>query len=143
MTHLSKNNSFFVILNFPPSRNHTHFRSKWTGGEVPNKIYRKWMEDAKRSIKMEKKKNQLATFDCVSITYKLYWPNNYKADADNRLKVVRDALCSEIIKDDNWKCIREEHIYNYFDKEFPRIEIQISPALEMQSAEFAAANADF
>lgn len=107
-------------LPFPPSRNHTHVRAR-SGAEVPTKVYRQWMAAAKFVISgvVCGVHPQLA-----SITFRLYWPDRRRSDADNRLKLVKDALSGILVKDDCWTCLPQEHIYNELDRDNPRVVVE-------------------
>ena len=106
-----------IELPFPPSRNHTHVRAR-SGAEVPTKVYRKWMADARLLVQAACREMHP---QLVRITFWLYWPDRRRSDADNRLKLVKDALSGILVKDDCWTCLPQEHIYNELDRDNPRV----------------------
>lgn len=115
-----------IVLPFPPSVNHTHVTTR-QGRRVPTKVYRDYMAEAAAFIKA----GDYGFFEKVeSITYYLYWPSLRRSDQDNRLKATRDSLVGNVIADDCWTCVPEEHIYSFLDRDNPRIEIEIRPAVE-------------
>ena len=66
----------------------------------------------------------------LRISFRFY-EKNTKRDIDNVMgyahKIILDALQKTIIKQDNWRGIREIRDEFYIDKKFPRIEIEIKP----------------
>lgn len=108
-----------IVLPWPPSRNHTHVTTR-QGRRVPTKVYRDYMEAARAALIISG--CQLHE-SLAEITFRLYWPNRRRADADNRLKICRDALNGILVADDCWQCLPVEHVFNELDKSHPRIEV--------------------
>lgn len=80
------------------------------------------MADAKLLLRMAAPSSPADRLD--SITFRLYWPTLRRSDADNRLKLVKDALAGVLVKDDCWTCLPVEHIYNELDRQNPRIVVR-------------------
>ena len=64
----------------------------------------------------------------VSITLSFYHGDLRRRDSDNGTSSILDMLVDcEIIKDDNWEIVRIINVYNYYDKNNARCEIDIKP----------------
>lgn len=59
----------------------------------------------------------------VALNIIFYFGNNRKNDIDNRLKALLDCLTGVIYEDDS--LVTEMHIFKEYDKENPRVELQI------------------
>jgi Holliday junction resolvase RusA-like endonuclease len=68
-------------------------------------------------------KKQLIHTDKITMTF--YFPDNRRADLDNRATSVLDLLVDNgILSDDSWQTIKELHlIAGGIDKDNPRVEI--------------------
>lgn len=63
----------------------------------------------------------------ISVSYRFYMPDNRKCDLSNKIESINDLLVDiNFIEDDNWKILKEIHIYaTEVDKQNPRVEISI------------------
>jgi crossover junction endodeoxyribonuclease RusA len=63
------------------------------------------------------------TADAVAVSVRFYFATKRKRDLDNQNKLVLDALTGIVYVDDSQ--VDELHLYRHYDKENPRIEVQV------------------
>lgn len=110
-----------LVLPYPPRAN-TNWRLM-RGHMVLNSTSREYRKQVTR----------LAAADCIQpmlgpvrVTVRVYRPRR-SGDLDGRLKVLFDALNGVAWGDDSQVC--EIHAYRHEDKENPRAEVEVLPAL--------------
>ena len=73
---------------------------------------------------------QIISFEgmTVKMTVTFFHDTKNRRDSDNQLSSILDTLVdAKILSDDNWKVIPEKHIYDKYEKDNARCEIEIEP----------------
>lgn len=64
----------------------------------------------------------------LMLTIRFHFASAIRRDVDGGLKITQDAVCAALGVNDNR--IAEIHLYKRQDREFPRIELSLTPAQE-------------
>ena len=64
---------------------------------------------------------------CLALSIRFYFTSALRRDVDGGLKIAQDALCEGLGLNDNR--IVETHLYKHVDRENPRIEVLLMPAV--------------
>ena len=111
-----------TLLWEPKSTQHIYkITCRWKFGSMY--MSKQW-KDIKNSYILQAKTQKTAFYDdLVSVKVKLYFWTKRKCDIDNFNKLWMDALSGVIYEDD--KLIKKMQITKEYDKQNPRIEIEI------------------
>lgn len=95
------------------------------GMTIPSKRYQEWHRKAVTEIK-----GQIPTPSPYNKAIKICMTFTHgdlrRRDSDNGCSSVLDLLTDAgIIQDDNWQIVQEIAIFNRFEKNFPKVEIEI------------------
>jgi Holliday junction resolvase RusA-like endonuclease len=122
-------NKLEITLELPVSLNHIYTTNQFTYQRVLNSQGRKWMDDCIWLLKDKiiSLREITCSFNRVKIDIKFYFPDERRRDLDNYLKLTHDILVkSSLIKDDNWRIIKEERLRGFLDRKNPRMEMIIT-----------------
>ena len=115
-----------VILGETPSKKNSRMVLQ-NGKNIPSKQYRAWHQGAMIQVRAMSIGHDKICYP-VSITLSFYHGDLRRRDSDNGTSSILDTLVDcEIIKDDNWEIVRIINVYNYYDKNNARCEIDIKP----------------
>jgi crossover junction endodeoxyribonuclease RusA len=64
---------------------------------------------------------------CLALSIRFYFTSALRRDVDGGLKIAQDALCEGLGLNDNR--IVETHLYKHVDRDNPRIEVLLMPAV--------------
>ena len=116
-----------------PSKKNSRINTR-SGRSFPNQRYMKWHNTVISQLNYLLMTKQIEPFPegmKLSMTVRFFHGNLVRRDSDNQLSSILDTLVdAKIIPDDNWKVIPEKHIYDLFDKNNARCEIEINPYIE-------------
>ena len=97
------------------------------GKNIPSKQYRIWHESAMLQVRSQAIGHEKICYP-VTITLSFFHGDLRRRDSDNGTSSILDTLVDcEIIKDDNWEIVRILNVYNYYDRNNARCEIDIKP----------------
>lgn len=124
----------FLIHGETPSKKNSRIFTK-SGLIIPSKAHGKWHTDALLQMnaqlyRMGSEAPNLMDYP-LSITLTFYHGDYVRRDSDNQATSVMDLLQdSKVLKDDNWKIVRELNIRNLYEKGQPRVLIEITKCEE-------------
>lgn len=115
-----------VIIGETPSKKNSRIVLP-NGKNIPSKQYRIWHESAKLQVRAMSTGADTICYP-VSISLSFFHGDLRRRDSDNGTSSILDTLVDcGIIKDDNWEIVRILNVYNYYDKNNARCEIDIKP----------------
>ena len=112
-----------------PSKKNNRINTK-SGRSFPNQRYMKWHDAVVSQLHYLLMTKQLVSFECMTVkmTVTFWHGDKVRRDSDNQLSSILDTLVdAKILSDDNWKVIPEKHIYDKYEKDNARCEIEIEP----------------
>ena len=122
-----------TLMGETPSKKNSRINTR-SGRSFPNQRYMKWHNAVVSQLNQLLFAKQIEAFPegmKVSMTVKFIHGDLVRRDSDNQLSSILDTLVdAKILSDDNWKVIPEKHIYDLFEKNNARCEIEIKPYIE-------------
>lgn len=112
-----------------PSKKNSRINTK-SGRSFPNQRYMKWHNAVVSQLNYLLLTKQLISFEGMKVKMTVtFWHDTLRRrDSDNQLSSILDTLVdAKILSDDNWKVIPEKHIYDKYEKDNARCEIEIEP----------------
>lgn len=112
-----------------PSKKNNRINTK-SGRSFPNQRYVKWHDSVVSQLHYLLLTKKLVSFECMSVkmTVTFFHDTLRRRDSDNQLSSILDTLVdAKILSDDNWRVIPEKHIYDKYEKDNARCEIEIEP----------------
>ena len=112
-----------------PSKKNIRINTK-SGRSFPNQRYVKWHKAVVSQLNYLLLTKQLISFEGMKVKMTVtFWHDTLRRrDSDNQLSSILDTLVdAKILSDDNWKVIPEKHIYDKYEKDNARCEIEIEP----------------
>lgn len=112
-----------------PSKKNSRINTK-SGRSFPNQRYMKWHNAVVSQLNYMLLTKQLISFEGMKVKMTVtFWHDTLRRrDSDNQLSSILDTLVdAKILSDDNWKVIPEKHIYDKYEKNNARCEIEIEP----------------
>ena len=112
-----------------PSKKNSRINTK-SGRSFPNQRYMKWHNAVVSQLNYMLLTKQLISFEGMKVKMTVtFWHDTLRRrDSDNQLSSILDTLVdAKILSDDNWKLIPEKHIYDKYEKDNARCEIEIEP----------------
>jgi len=112
-----------------PSKKNSRINTK-SGRSFPNQRYMKWHNAVVSQLNYMLLTKQLISFEGMKVKMTVtFWHDTLRRrDSDNQLSSILDTLVdAKILSDDNWKVIPEKHIYDKYEKDNARCEIEIEP----------------
>lgn len=98
------------------------------GRNLPSKRYRQWHDYAEFQVIEQIRRDKLEQDikEPIIITLKFYHGDRKRRDSDNGTSSILDLLqdCN-ILHDDCWEIVRVLNVFNFYDKENARCEIDI------------------
>jgi len=111
-----------------PSKKNSRINTR-SGRSFPNQRYMAWHNQVVSTLNYCLASKKLATIPegtQVRLTAIFVHADYKRRDSDNQLSSILDTLVdAHIIPDDNWKVIPEKHIYDIYEKDKARCEIEI------------------
>ena len=116
----------FIIQGETPAKKNSKIRTK-SGCMIPSKQYQAWHEAALLQLQTQKRYIDTICYPVI-ITLSFFHGNYRRRDSDNGTSSILDTLTDAgILKDDNWEIVRILNVYNYYEKNKARCEIEIYP----------------
>lgn len=112
-----------------PCKKNSRINTK-SGRSFPNQRYMKWHNAVVSQLNYMLLTKQLISFEGMKVKMTVtFWHDTLRRrDSDNQLSSILDTLVdAKILSDDNWKVIPEKHIYDKYEKDNARCEIEIEP----------------
>jgi len=113
-----------------PSKKNSRVMNCKTKRSFPNQRYQKWHDTVVSQLNYLLLTKQIVSFECMTLkmTVTFWHGDKVRRDSDNQLSSILDTLVdAKILSDDNWKVIPEKHIYDKYEKNNARCEIEIEP----------------
>lgn len=124
----------FILEGETPSKKNSRVFLK-NGRNIPSKNYREWHTKAVSDLYLQtfkQEKNFEPIDELVQITLRFYHGDLRRRDSDNGTSSILDTLCDcGILKDDNWQIVRSLKVYNFYEKNKARCEIEIKKLWEI------------
>lgn len=116
----------FTLMGETPSKKNSRINTR-SGRSFPNARYQKWHSRVVSELNYLLLARKIHKFEGpVKLTATFTHENQIRRDSDNQLSSILDTLVDAgIITDDNWKVIPEKHIYDRFEKDNAKVEIEI------------------
>lgn len=113
-----------------PSKKNGRVMNCKTKRSFPNQRYKKWHDAVVSQLNYLLLTKKIVSFECMTVkmTVTFWHGDKVRRDSDNQLSSILDTLVdAKILSDDNWKVIPEKHIYDKYEKNKARCEIEIEP----------------
>ena len=114
-----------IFLPLPPSQNHAYILIPMKRGcrRMLSKVGEAYISETGWTFKAAFP--GFEPLSSVILTYRFRWPDDRMRDADNYMKLLRDALEGHLYTNDRWQVIDEEHVIDHqIDKETPGVWVE-------------------
>lgn len=109
-----------------PAKKNSKIRTR-TGCMIPSKQYQAWHESAMLQIRAQTAGHDTVCYPVI-ITLYFFHGDMRRRDSDNGTSSILDTLVDAgILSDDKWQIVRILNVFNAYDRNNARCEIDIRP----------------
>lgn len=114
----------YLINGKTPAKKNSRINLK-NGVSIPSKRYSEWHKSAIAQLRLQTRPFEPIDYP-VFVYLKFTHGDQRRRDSDNGCSSIMDLLTdSGVLKDDNWKIVREIKIVNAYEKNEPKCEVMI------------------